>query len=206
MRKLTLLAGTAALIALSGCTYNDRYDDGYYGGGGYYGNDGYYGGGYDYYGPGYYDPYYSGPGTYFDGTYYFYYDRHSHRWHRRDHGDHDHGGRDHDGHRGNDHRGDHDWSRTHDWHGDRNAPWNRAGANTLQQPPQPDRSDRRFQGRNNDWNRGDSGGRHYDRGQVSQPRPLAPPPSSTQQSSPPPDRGNDDGDHPHRRDRGNHDH
>ncbi len=74
MRKFTLLAGTAALIALSGCTYDD---------GRYYGNDGYYGGGYygDYYGPGYYDPYYNGADDwYFDGSYYFYYDRHSHRW------------------------------------------------------------------------------------------------------------------------------
>jgi hypothetical protein len=192
MRKLTLFAGTVALLALAGCT---TYDDGYYG-------NGYYGGGYygDYYGPGYYDPYYSGPDTYFDGTYYFYYDRPSHRWHRRD--------RDNDGHHGNDHRGgDRDCGRNHDWKRDRNAPWNRPGADVRPpQQQQQDRSDRRFRGRDNEWNRGDSGHRNSDRGQVSQPRPLAPPPQTQpQQSSPPPDRDNDRGDRPQYRDRGNHD-
>jgi hypothetical protein len=196
MRKLTLFAGTVALVALTGCTYqDDRYGGGYYG-------DGYYGG-YDYYGPGYYDPYYTGPDTYFDGTYYFYYDRPSHRWHRRDHGDRDHRG----SYRDNDRRGDRDWGRNHDWRSDRNAPWNRAGANRPQQPRQ-DQPARGFRGHYNDANRGDSGRRNHDRGQVSQPRPLAPPPQSSTQPPSQPDRSDrdDDRDRPHWRDRSNHDH
>lgn len=194
MRKLTLLAGTAALLALAGCT---TYDDGYY-------NDGYYGGyygGYDYYGPGYYDPYYTGPDWYFDGTYYFDYDRHSHRWHRRDRGDHD--------RNRHDNRGDRDWSRNHDWHSDRNAPWNRPGANTRQQQPAPqDRSDSRFRGRDRDGNRGDSDRRDFHRGQVSQPRTLAPPPQQATQPSSPPDRSDRDrdSDRPDWRHRSNQDH
>jgi hypothetical protein len=191
MRKLTLLAGAVALMTLGGCTYNDGYyDDGYYGG--YYG---------DYYGPGYYDPYYSGPGTYFDGTYYFYYDRSSHRWHRRDHDRRDRRGDRHD----RDQRGDRDWSRHHDWRGDRNAPWNRDRANRSQ----PDQSDRRFRGNTGDWHRDDR--------QVSRPRTLAPPPAAQPTPSPRPsdrverdrhDRDRPDRDRPDRdrRDRGNHDH
>jgi hypothetical protein len=184
MRKLTLLAGTVALVALSGCTY---YDDGYY-------RDGYYGGYYgDYYG-GYYDPYYTGPNWYFDGTYYFDYDRHSHRWHRRDHGDR--------GHQDRNRRGDRDWNRSHDWHGDRNAPWNRPGANTRQQ----DRSQRPVRGRDHDRDRGASGRRDDNRGQVRQPRTLAPPSRPQQSSTPDASDRDRDRDRPHRGGRNNQDH
>lgn len=184
MRKFTLLAGTAALIALSGCAYNDDY----YGRGGYYDGGGYYG---DYYGPGYYDPYYNGANDwYYDGSYYFYYDRHSHRWNRRDHGP-DRGHRD-----GNDHggshnppgstpshvQGDRNWGRNHDWRSDRNAPWNRSGADRAQPQVQPDRSQY-----HRDYN---SGSRDTNsRGQVNAPRSLAPPPPSPK---PPADNSDDD--------------
>ncbi len=188
MRKFVLAAGAVSLLALSGCAYDDYYGDGYDG-------DGYYGGYYGYYGPGYYDPYYSGPDWYFDGTYYFYYDRHSHHWYRRDHdGDHDHRDRD----------GDRDWGRNHDWHRDRNAPWNRPGFNRPQ-TTQP-QNDRRFEGQGGDYR-----GRNFNRrssdsaGQVRAPRPLPPPPQSSQPQQPPPDNDTDDSrDRPHRR--GNHDH
>jgi hypothetical protein len=182
MRKFVLVAGAVSLLALSGCAYDDYYGDDYYGPG-YYGGYGYY------YGPGYYDPYYAGPDWYYDGSYYFYYDRHSHNWYRRDR----------DG-RG-EHRRDPNWGRNHNWHGDRNAPWNRQGSNSRPPAAAP-QGDRRFEG-----DRGGDYRRRHDRpnsgNQSGTPRPLASP-----QSPPPPSSqgGNDDSDRPHRwRDR-NHDH